>query len=134
MQLPEGVQGYVKAAYLVFEKPAKLVVAETNAERDQLLADIELLRQQFAGPAETIATLEQNNEALQAQLDDSVARVADLDEENTRLRNRQAQQQFSLPITWVTGAIAVCLVGGFLLGLWWVDVRSRRRHGGIRIY
>ena len=134
VQLPEGVQGYVKAAYLVFEKPAKLVVAETNAERDQLLADIELLRQQFAGPAETIATLEQNNEALQAQLDDSVARVADLDEENTRLRNRQAQQQFSLPITWVTGAIAVCLVGGFLLGLWWVDVRSRRRHGGIRIY
>lgn len=134
VQLPEGVQGYVKAAYLVFEKPAKLIVAETIAERDQLQADIELLRQQFAGPAETIATLERDSQALKAQLDDSVARVAELDEENVRLRDRQAQQKFSLPITWVAGAIAVCLIGGFLLGLWWVDVRSRRRHGGIRIY
>lgn len=134
VQLPEGVQGYVKAAYLVFEKPAKLIVAETQAERDQLQADIELLRQQFAGPAETIASLEQESQALRAELDENVARVAELDEENANLRNRQAQQKFSLPITWVGGATVVCLIGGFLLGLWWVDVRSRRRHGGIRIY
>ena len=134
VQLPEGVQGYVKAAYLVYEKPAKLIVTETQAERDQLQADIEQLRQQFAGPSETIAALEQEGEQLKAQLDESVARVAELDDENSSLRSRQAQQQFSLPITWVAGATLVCLVGGFLLGLWWVDVRSRRRHGGIRIY
>ena len=134
VQLPEGVQGYVKAAYLVFEKPAKLIVAETQAERDQLQADIELLRQQFAGPAETIASLEQESQELKAQLDDSVARVTELDAENASMRKRQAQQKFSLPIAWVGGATAVCLIGGFLLGLWWVDVRSRRRHGGIRIY
>ena len=134
VQMPEGITGYVKAAYLVFEKPAKLIVAETQAERDQLQADIELLRQQFAGPAETIASLQQDSQELRAQLDQSVARVAELDEENTSLRKRQAGQKFSLPITWVAGATAVCLIGGFLLGLWWVDVRSRRRHGGIRIY
>ena len=134
VQLPEGVQGYVKAAYLVNEKPAKLIVAETQADRDRLQADIEQLRQQFAGPAETIATLEQQSEELRAELDQSITRVAELDDENTSLRNRQAQQQFSLPITWVAGAVVVCLAGGFLLGLWWVDLRSRRRHGGIRIY
>ncbi len=134
VQLPEGVTGYVKAAYLVFEKPAKLIVAETQAERDQLQLDIEQLRQQFAGPAETIATLEQEGKALREQLDQNVARVAELDDENASLRKRQASQKFSLPITWVAGATAVCLIGGFLLGLWWVDVRSRRRHGGIRIY
>ena len=134
VQLPEGVTGYVKAAYLVFEKPAKLIVAETQAERDQLQLDIEQLRQQFAGPAETIAALEQDGRALREQLDQSVARVAELDDENASLRKRQASQKFSLPIAWVAGATAVCLIGGFLLGLWWVDVRSRRRHGGIRIY
>ena len=134
VQLPEGVQGYVKAAYLVNEKPAKLIVAETQADRDRLQADIEQLRQQFAGPAETIATLEQQSEELRAELDQSITRVAELDDENTSLRNRQAQQQFSLPITWVAGAVVVCLAGGFLFGLWWVDLRSRRRHGGIRIY
>ena len=30
VQLSDGVQGYVKAAYLVYEKPAKLIVAETQ--------------------------------------------------------------------------------------------------------
>lgn len=134
VQLPEGVQGYVKAAYLVYDKPAKLIVTETLAERDQLQADIEQLRQQFAGPAETIAALEQANEDLRSELDASSERVAELNAQNTSLRNRQAGLQLSLPITWVAGATLVCLVGGFLLGLWWVDARSRRRHGGIRIY
>lgn len=134
VQLPEGVQGYVKAAYLVFEKPAKLIVAETQAERDRLQAEIEALRQQFAGPAEAIAALEQETSSLQAQLDTSTARIAELGEENAGLRKRQSQFQYSLPITWVAGAIVVCLLGGFLLGLKWVDFRSRRRHGGIRIY
>jgi len=37
-------------------------------------------------------------------------------------------------VSWVGGAIALCLIAGFVGGLWWVDQRSRRRHGGIRIY
>ena len=134
VQLPEGVQGYVKAAYLVFEKPAKLIVAETMAERDQLIADLELLREQFAGPAATIDALEQQVAGLKNQLDESEARVTELDEQNASLRGRQAQYKNSLPIVWVAGAIGVCLVGGFVLGLWWVDYRMRQRHGGIRIY
>jgi hypothetical protein len=39
-----------------------------------------------------------------------------------------------MPLQWVAGAVGACFVGGFILGLWWVDRRSRRRHGGIRIY
>lgn len=134
VQLPEGVQGYVKAAYLVFDKPAKLIVNETMAERDQLQAQLEQLRQQFAGPSATISALEQESADLKARLDASEARIVDLDEQNTNLRGRQQQYQYSLPLVWVGGALGVCLVGGFLFGLWWVDYRSRRRHGGIRIY
>jgi hypothetical protein len=32
------------------------------------------------------------------------------------------------------GATSVCLIAGFLAGLWWIDYRSRKRHGGFRIY
>jgi cbb3-type cytochrome oxidase subunit 3 len=39
-----------------------------------------------------------------------------------------------MPLPWVAGALGVCLLAGFLVGLWWVDYRSRKRHGGIRIY
>ena len=134
VSLPDGVQGYVKAAYLVDEKPAKLIVAQTQAEVDRLRAELEQLRRQFAGPAATISALEQEASTLQAQVDSNNAQIAELSEENTDLRYRQSQQQHSLPLVWVAGATAVCLIGGFLLGLWWIDRRSRARHGGIRIY
>ncbi len=132
--LPDGVQGYVKAAYLVNDKPAKLIVTETQAEVDRLRARLEELRRQFAGPAATIAALEQESSDLQSQVAADESRITDLTDENVGLRQRQSQFQYSLPLTWVSGAIGVCLIGGFLLGLWWVDRRSRQRHGGIRIY
>ena len=134
VSLPDGVQGYVKAAYLVDEKPAKLIVAETQAEVARLQAELEQLRGQFAGPAATISALEQEGGVLQAQVDTNALQISELSDENSNLRQRQSQQQYSLPLIWVGGATAVCLIGGFLLCLWWIDRRSRARHGGIRIY
>jgi SH3 domain protein len=132
--LPDGVEGYVKAAYLVDDKPAKLIVAETQAEVVRLNAELEELRRQFAAPAAAIAALEQETGELQEQASANEAQIVKLSGENTDLRKRQAQFQYSLPLSWVAGATGVCLIGGFLLGLWWVDRRSRQRHGGIRIY
>jgi SH3 domain protein len=134
VQLPDGTQGYVKAGFLVDAKPAKLIVAETQAEADRLKQELEELRQSFAAPAATIDTLKQQSADLQARLDASEATAADLGDENSSLRNRQGQYKNSLPLQWVGGAVVAFLVGGFLLGLWWVDHRSRKRHGGIRIY
>lgn len=134
VQLPDGTIGYVKAAYLVDDKPAKLIVAESQAESERLAAELATLRDQFAGPAETIAALEAENASLQGQLDDRQTQIDDLSEQTASLRARQEQYKFSLPLTWVGGALVVCLVAGFLLATWWVDYRSRKRHGGIRIY
>jgi SH3 domain protein len=134
VQLPDGTQGYVKAGFLVNVKPAKLIVAETRAEADRLARELEELRQAVAAPAATIDALKQQANDLQTRLDDSESRVAELGDENSDLRNRQSQYKNSLPLQWVAGAVGACLVGGFLLGLWWVDQRSRKRHGGIRIY
>jgi SH3 domain protein len=134
VQLPDGTQGYVKAGFLVNDKPAKLIVAETRAEADRLARELEELREAVAAPAATIDALKQQANNLQTQLNDSESRVAELGEENSDLRNRQSQYKNSLPLQWVAGAIGACLVGGFLMGLWWVDQRSRKRHGGIRIY
>ena len=59
VRLPDGVEGYVKAAYLVYEKPAKLIVAESQAESEALRKELEDTKAAFASPAATIDSLEQ---------------------------------------------------------------------------
>jgi SH3 domain protein len=134
VSLPDGVQGYVKAAYLVFEKPAKLIVAETQAANENLKKELENTKAAFAAPAATIESLQQQLAEKNAALEDSSAKIAELSEENKDYQERYGQYKYSLPFKWVGGAMFVCLLGGYLIGLWWVDFQSRRRHGGIRIH
>lgn len=134
VRLPDGVEGWVKAAYLVDDKPAKLIVAETIAERDALASELEATKQAFAEPAAAIDRLQGDVVDLEAQLDTAQSQIADLEAENASIRGLKDQYRGSVPIQWAGGATLLCLVVGFLCGLWWVDYRSRKRHGGIRIY
>ena len=134
VRLPDGTEGWVKAAYLVDEKPAKLIVAETIAERDALAAELESTKQAFAEPAAAIDRLEGEVTTLRSQLEAAQAQVEELQEENASIQGLKDQYRGSVPIKWVGGAIVLCLVIGFVAGLRWVDYRSRKRHGGIRIY
>jgi SH3 domain protein len=134
VSLPDGVQGYVKAAYLVFEKPAKLIVAETTAANENLKKELENTKAAFAAPAATIESLQQQIREKDLELEKSSGIVSELTEENRDYQERYGQYKYSLPFKWVGGAMFVCLLGGYLFGLWWVDFQSRRRHGGIRIH
>ena len=134
VQLPDASEGWVKAAYLVDEKPAKLIVAEITAERDSLLTELEQTKQAFAAPAATIESLRNDALAFDTQLAEATSQIAALQEENASIRGLKEQYKGSLPLSWVAIAIGVCLISGILLGMWWVDRQSRRRHGGIRIY
>ena len=134
VRLPDGTVGNVKVGYLVFEKPAKLIVAETQAEVERLTSELDSTRAAFAAPAETISSLEAQLAASDAMAKESAARANELSAEVEDLRDRQGQYKYSLPISPVGRAMFVCLLGGFLGGLWGVDPRSRKRHGGIRIY
>jgi SH3 domain protein len=134
VRLPDGTAGYVKLAYLVTDKPAALIVAETQAENEKLQQELARTKSQFAGPAATIDALEQQVAEQRAALDEGNRRLSEVRAQNEDYRSRQEQYRYSLPVSWVIGATSVCLVAGFLGGLWWVDYRSRRRHGGFRIY
>lgn len=134
VRLPDGVEGYVKAAYLVFEKPAKLIVNETQNENESLKTELQNLKAAFASPAATIESLRQQLAQKEAELQANAARITELSEENEDYLERYSQFKYSLPYKWVGGAMFVCALGGFLLGLWWVDHQSRKRHGGIRIH
>ena len=134
VRLPDGTEGWVKAAYLVDEKPAKLIVAETMAERDQLAGELEQAQAAFADPAATIEELRGQALKLSTDLDDARSQITALREENASIQGLKERYRGSVPLKWVGGVIAVCLVAGFLIALKWIDYRSRKRHGGIRIY
>lgn len=134
VRLPDGVQGYVKAAYLVFEKPAKLVVEETLHENEKLKQEVESMKTAFAAPAATIDALKQQIDEKDAILEESIAQIEELAAEKKDYEDRFGQYKYSMPIKWVGGAMFVCILGGFLLGMWWVDFQIRKRHGGVRIY
>lgn len=134
VRLADGTDGYVKAAYLVTEKPAALIVDEARSRSERLAAELAQAKAQFARPAATIAALEQQVAEQSATLADMDAAVQALNETNARYVSRHEQYKYSLPFRWVAGAMTVSVVGGFLFGLWWFDYRSRKRHGGIRIY
>ena len=134
VRLPDGTEGWVKTAYLVDDKPAKLIVAETMQERDALAAELEETKAAFAAPAATIERLETETSDLSARLDSAQTEIASLQEANASIDALKARYKGSLPLTWVGGALVIMLVLGFLGGLWFTDHRSRKRHGGIRIY
>lgn len=134
VQLPDGTPGYVKVAYLVFDKPAKLVVSETQQALESLQQEMAELKKAFAAPAATIESLQAQLAEKQAALDESTGTLEQAVSENNSYRRRYEQARFSLPVSWVAGAMGVCLLAGFMAALWWTDHRSRKRHGGIRIY
>ena len=134
VRLPDGTVGYVKAAYLVAEKPAKLIVAETQAANDELENTLADLNAAFSQPAATIAALEQERAEQKAGLEQAATTISALQDDNEDLRSQQGRYKYSLPINWVAGSLLVSILAGFLGGLWWTDTRSRKRHGGIRIY
>ena len=134
VELPDGRQGYVSAAYIVYEKPAKLIVSESQAEQERLTTELEEMKASFAEPAALVERLNQEAADLAGQLDTANTRADGLEADNASLRKRQERYRHSLPYTWVGGAIVICLVAGFIGGLWWTDAQNRRRHGGIRVY
>ena len=134
VQLPDGTEGWVKAAYLVDEKPAILVVGERADEFESMQTELADAKANFAGSAGRIAELERQVGELQGEIVAGKERAAGLTEENEAFRKRMSLYAGALPWPIVLGATVVAIVLGFIGGMWWIDHRSRKRHGGFRIY
>lgn len=134
IQLADGTTGYVRSAYIVDEKPARLIVAETQAEVDRLTAELARLEAAFEDPAAEISALNQRIATLGADVEARDSRVAELEDEVAGLSRASERYANSVPLSWSLGALLVALVGGFLGGLKYVDNQIRKRHGGIRVH
>jgi SH3 domain protein len=129
-----GEEGWVKATYLVPEKPARTRVAELEAE----LAGLRSENAEYRGArASADESAEQIARSAAANKDSAQAMhetLGQLQRENAAYVARLENYRGSLPLPWVGAALFLALVGGFAAGLWWLDSLIRRRHSGFRVY
>ena len=134
VRLDDGREGWVKSAYLVSDKPARLVVEEIEAEYGGFQGQLDAARDAQRAAEDKAAELAAEMSSAENNSATARATLQRLQEENETFKDRLASYRGSMPLTWVGLAVVVSLVGGFLSGLWWLDYLSRRRHGGFRIY
>lgn len=130
----DGKEGWVKSAYLVEDKPPRLLLEQVQTEREQLAEALQSTRAQLQELQRNSADANAQAQQLEAGRAQRSAALQRLQSENQSLRAQLNQDSLQVPLTWLIGAAALCL----LLGLWggyaWLDLRIRRRHGGFRVY
>lgn len=134
VRIADGRRGWVKVAYLVDDEPARARLAAVEAERDGLASELENLRASVAEPLAKMESLERDLAESESQRQQEGRELADLRDSYEDLNQRLEAYRFSLPTSWVAWISLACLVAGGALTWWWLDRRSRQRHGGFRIY
>ena len=129
----DGEEGWVKAGYLLSNKPAAARVMEvekSNAELEEALGQTQSDLDQANS---ALTKLQSETDSLNVQVSESSSVMTTLQTENQEFRDRLKAYKGSLPLSWVALSLALMLAVGFIGGLKWEDHQSRKRHGGIRV-
>lgn len=141
----DGVEGWTKAGFLISEKPARAQLADLQAENAMLEKQLKARQQALdAARGEMSHVSDQEDQALAEmtqRLENAekiAARVGQLEQENETLRqlrdDTDPENQGMIPLVWGLIGCGVALAIGIAGGIALFDYRSRKRHGGYRIY
>jgi SH3 domain protein len=134
VRLTDGREGWVKATFLVAEKPAAARLLELEAELGGLESAAAAAKMAQAAAERELAGMRSELQTTTGSSESIQETIERLQRENREHEERLEGYRYALPLAWVLPAVAVALTGGFLMGLWWLDAWIRRRHGGFRVY
>jgi SH3 domain protein len=134
VRTPDGREGWVKAVYLVEQKPAQARVLELESELAALRAEVDQVRSARSDAEIELERLGKQVAATTGSTGAIQDTLGRLKSENESYEARLDSYRGSVPLPWVGAALLVAIAGGFGAGLWWLDALIRRRHGGFRIY
>lgn len=145
-----GTEGWVLTRYLMPEAPARqqlerLTSQLTNANTrgSTMSSQLDTIRTQYDEATRTIANLERNNAALQAELEEiksTSANAISIDRQNKDLRQQLTDAEIKVSIlqqenqelasqktrNWFLAG-ALVLLAGIILGIWLPRIRWQRR-------
>jgi len=134
VRLTDGREGWVKATFVVTEKPAAARVLELEAQIAGFESAAVAARSAQTAAEHELAALRSELKASTGSAESVQETIERLQSENGAYLQQLETYRHALPILWVVPAVVVALVAGFLAGLWWLDSSIRRRHGGFRVY
>jgi len=134
VRIADGREGWVRTTFLVDEPPPRLRVETVENERDRTAADLEKLRGRFNQQKSKLSELEGKISANEAGVRAEQEELDQLRAANDDLDERLETYRYSLPIFWFLIGIILSLGAGVFAGWWWLDSRSRMRHGGFRVH
>jgi hypothetical protein len=126
----DGVEGWVKTAYLVPEEPARRRVEAVERENAAMMGQLDALRTAEGVNAKKIAGLE--TELANAR--QSISALPELEQRNTELRATLDAAGSNVAMHWLIAATIAAFIVGALIGYLWLDRRVRRQFGGLRVY
>ncbi|MEJ2591002.1 MAG: TIGR04211 family SH3 domain-containing protein [Candidatus Thiodiazotropha sp.] len=137
----DGVEGWTKAGFLISDKPARAQLNDMQAENQTLQQRLDETNQQLDASKAELAKVMDNEGQAYAELtqrldaaEKAAATVDELQRENEIFRQQLSGDQLLVPVEWGLIAAGVSLLLGIAAGIALFDYRSRRRHGGYRIY
>ena len=126
----DGVEGWVKSAYLVNTEPARRRVEALERDNTKMSDDLDATRASEAAKTGRIESLEADLSAAQQGISD----LPELQETNAELRAALDAEGISVSLRWLGIAALVAFFGGCLAGYLWLDRRVRRQFGGLKVY
>lgn len=137
----DGVEGWTKAGFLISDKPAKAQLNDLQAQNQTLQQQLDDSRQQLEASKTELTKVMNNEGQAYAELTEKLtaaekvaATVDELQRQNDAYRERLSGDEWLVPIKWGLIAAGIALLLGIVAGIALFDYRSRRRHGGYRIY
>ena len=126
----DGVEGWVKTAYLVAAKPARLRVAELERENETISSQLDSIRTTEAANLARVEALESDL----AEAQQNIARLPELESQNVELLSALNTVGTNVAMSWLVLAAIVAFAVGCLAGYKWLDRRVRRQFGGLKVY
>ena len=130
----DGLEGWVKSLYLVSDEPARTRLNKLESTNSGLEKTIKKLRSQLESEKGKVSELTEAQDGSASAAAETAAELERLRDENASMTEKLDAYGTSVPLKWLLIAAGITLLGGLLGGWYFVDSRSRARHGGYRIY
>jgi SH3 domain protein len=129
-----GQQGWVKNLYLVADEPARSRINQLERLNEGLEDTVKKLRAQVTAEKNKMKELLNVQDGSEEQRVSSAAELEKLISDNDKLESRLAAYGMNVPLSWLLTAVLIAVAGGIVSCWYWIDRRSRNRHGGYRVY